>query len=265
MPIEPHAFWQPQIDFQNDLQTSFALIGLHRTATPYSDPHQTFLSDLQRDKEGLYYALEQVFIGTDYPAHRAHKEIFWRRDTLGKPYITWEGEILEWAKQNALDYRYLHLSNSHDGAAHLLFVTYGSQFVGVGIDVVSLSRFQNKTRPELHRFARKIMSETEFVGLQGYLQEESEAELRNRVVAHFSLMEAASKACGTGLKIGLGMGKPTSLPIRSLGAKSVSPTVELLFEEPALQRIADLGATRYTGYVLCEGAYLTSVVVLWCD
>lgn len=266
MPIDPSNLWQPKIDFHNELTFPSALLGLPRTATsPHANPQETYLKDRERDREGLLYALEQVFEGTNYPSHRAHDEVFWRRDPLGRPYVTWEGEVLEWANKNGMEEQHLHLSNSHDGAAHLLLVTYCPTLVGIGIDVVSLPRFQNKSRPELHRFARKIMSDTEFNGLQASLQEESEPELRNRIVAHFSLMEAASKACGTGLKMGLGMGRATSLPMHSLGAKRVLPRVELLFEDLALDRLSALGATRQTGYVTWEEDYLTSVVLLWRD
>jgi phosphopantetheinyl transferase (holo-ACP synthase) len=107
------------------------------------------------------------------------------------------------------------------------------------------------------------MCEEEWTGFAAQAEREDEERLRHRVAAHFSLMEAASKACGTGLKIGAGMGRPTSLSKQALGVRRLSPTVELLFGPEAQVRLAALGATRWEACVGSEEEYLVSAVLLY--
>ena len=89
------------------------------------------------------------------------------------------------------------------------------------------------------------------------------SNLRLRVAAHFSLMEAASKALGTGLKIGGGMGSPASLPKQSLGVSALEPKVTFLLDGMARQRMDELGATHCTGYWSADDEFLVSVALLW--
>jgi phosphopantetheinyl transferase (holo-ACP synthase) len=205
-----------------------------------------------------------MFGAEGFPVESGRKEVHWRRDAMGKPFVVWEGAAAEWARNAGRKDAHLHVSNSHDGAAHLALVAYGEEIAGLGIDVVSLPRLRRpeKGRDFLRRFARKIMSNREHEGVLPYLEAEPEEALRVRLAAHFSLMEAASKACGTGLKIGIGLGKPTSLPMHALGAERVEPDTKLLFEGAALARLEALGAQRAEGIWAVDGEFLIAVVIL---
>jgi phosphopantetheinyl transferase (holo-ACP synthase) len=236
--------------------------GVQRADVPKSDPMATFQDDRRRDKIALISALERLFENAEFPSHRANEGVHLKRDALGKPFVVWSGEVEEWARAKGYFSEYLHVSNTHDGEAHLLLAVYDTRVAGVGIDVVHLPRFAGKSRSMLRRFSSRIMSGVEFEAIESYLEEEGESELRLRVATHFSLMESASKACGTGLKVGLGMGRPTSLPLQSVGALAIDPAVRLHFEGDGRARLAELGAVESVGDWCVQGEYLVSAVVL---
>lgn len=256
------SFWQPTLSFSEQMSYPCVVEGVRRESMPKPDPKAVFQEDRRRDKVALVAALERLFHGTGFPAESAVEDLHLKRDALGKPFVEWSGAVNEWAQESGYRADHLHVSNTHDGEAHLLFALYGEAVAGVGIDVVHLPRFEEKSRTMLQRFSSRIMSKTEYEAVQHHLEQEEEPPLRLRIAAHFSLMEAASKACGTGLKIGLGMGKPTSLPLQSLGALEVRPTVRLHFEGAGEGRLADLGVVESMGDWCAEGEYLVSAVVL---
>jgi len=210
-------------------------------------------------------ALRELFGAEGFPADVRDGELHWRRDGMGKPYVTWEGAVAGWAASRGKDRRCLHVSNTHDGAAHLVLAAYDEALVGVGIDVVHLPRLRlpGKDSDYLRRFAAKFLSGEEREGFEAAAVEDDEEALRTRIAAHFSLMEAASKACGTGLQIGAGLGGPTSLPKQSLGVRALAPSVELLFGPTAQARLETLGATYREGHWGADGEYLVSAVLLW--
>ena len=106
------------------------------------------------------------------------------------------------------------------------------------------------------------MSEIEWEAFQAGAENDDEEALRIRVAAHFSLMEAASKACGTGLKIGIGMGSAYSLPKAELGAIRLRYAVEMYFGPAAKVRLNAIGATQWEGFWGADDEYLVSGVVL---
>jgi phosphopantetheine--protein transferase-like protein len=175
--------------------------------------------------------------------------------------------MARWAEERGLSDRHLHVSNSHDGNAHLVFAAYDPALVGVGVDVVYLPRLRRAGRDAayLQRFAERFMSEEERDAFERQAAREGEEALRLRVAAHFSLMEAASKACGTGLKLGVGMGRATSLPPQALGVRALEPEVEFTFGPEAEERLRALGATHSAGYWSADAEYLISVVLLFAD
>jgi len=206
----------------------------------------------------------------------------WRRDALGKPFTEWTGALAEWARVQGLESRHLHVSNTHDGGAHIVIAAYSAELAGIGIDLVWLPRLRTpgKDRRYLLRFARQFMSAEELAAFESTLDDPfllshlavhspcpplpgPEEALILRTAAHFSLMEAASKACGTGLKIGVGMGRHTSLPKQSLGALRLFPEVELAFGPEARQRLEEIGAARYEAFVSAGPEMLVSVVALY--
>lgn len=216
------------------------------------------------DYAALQAALSLLFAKQAMPA-ATPEEIRWRRDVLGKPFVTWHGETEAWANGNDLSCGNLHISNTHDGGAHLVLAAYDPDLVGIGIDLVHLPRLRSpiKNAAYLRRFARGFMDDDEYRAfLAAAPAGETEEELRVRAAAHFSLMEAASKACGTGLKLGIGMGRPESLSPRSLGVAALRPEVALTFGPEAVLRLQSLGARGCRSFWNCDGEMLVSVVLL---
>ena len=76
-------------------------------------------------------------------------------------------------------------------------------------------------------------------------------------------MEAASKACGTGLKIGIGMGRYYSLPKQSIEVSRLAPTVEVNFTGAAQDRLAALNVIRSAANWIVDDDYLISAVLLF--
>ena len=226
-----------------------------------------------REQQNYYGAMQaavqDLFANEGFPDAYADWELRYERDALGKPFIVWEGRVAEWAQAQGRDCRSLHVSNTHDGGANIVLAAYDADLVGVGIDAVYLPRLAlpDKDAAYLRRFAARFMSAREQAAFMQASEDNSKGDdlnrLRVRVAAHFSLMEAASKACGTGLKVGIGMGRDTSLPKQSLGVLRLEPNVELLFEGDALTRLETLGAQRAEAYWSAGDTFLISVILLW--
>jgi phosphopantetheinyl transferase (holo-ACP synthase) len=209
-------------------------------------------------------ALSALFATEEFPAEGSEREICWRRDPLGKPYVTWHGRVAAWAKSCGRRVQHLHISNAHDGGAHLVLAAYEESLVGLGVDVVHLPRLRRpgKEADYLRRFARQFMAEDEWEAFAACAAHDDIEALRVRVAAHFSFMEALSKACGTGLRLGLGMGRAASLPRRALGVADLTPPVSFLFGPEAQRRLETLGATCWEGHWGTDGEYLVSVALL---
>ena len=170
-------------------------------------------------------AVEELFALDDFPLAYGPDDLRYERDALGRPYVTWAGIVEEWAEASGRAEHFLHISNTHDGGANIVIAAYHPDLAGIGIDAVHLPRLMSaqKDAAYLHRFAARFMSER-VNGIpirRPRARDDDLARLRLRASTHFSLMEAASKACGTGLKIGGGMGRPTSLPKQSLGVQEL--------------------------------------------
>lgn len=241
----------------------------HAVACEQSDDSETVqaagLRDYTLDYLAARSAIHRLFAEEGFPTDPSRDDLRWLRDPLGKPYVAWYGEVENWAAENARDSRCLHISNTHDGGMHLVLAAYDPCLVGIGIDLVWLPRLRldGKNRDYLHRFARRFMAPEEQDAFLASADTDDEEALRVRVAAHFSLMEAASKACGTGLKIGVGMGKATSLPKQSLGAMRLSPNVALFVGPEAQSRLDFLGAARYEACWRASEEHLLSVVALF--
>lgn len=214
-------------------------------------------------------AVGELFAPDDFPCACGADDLRYERDELGKPFVTWDGIVEEWAEANGYAEHSLHISNTHDGGANIVLAAYHPDLAGIGIDAVHLPRLLSpqKDAAYLRRFAARFMSERERSGFDAASANDDLPRLRLRAVAHFSLMEAASKACGTGLKIGGGMGRPTSLPKQSLGVQQLDfgpeGNAELLFEGEALDRLDALNAKRAQAYWSADAEFLISVVCLW--
>lgn len=191
--------------------------------------------------------------------------LYLARTPLGQPVVRWRGSGAEWARQHGLLAHDLHISYTHDGDAHLTLLTQAPGLRGVGIDVVYLPRLFRASNSSEYaaRFARHFMSAAEYTVYNAAAQNEPDTGRLRRAAAHFSLMEAASKALGTGLRIGGGMGHPTSLPKTELGVSRLTPTVEWILGDEARRRCAALGATTLEGCWSADDEYLVSVALLW--
>jgi phosphopantetheinyl transferase (holo-ACP synthase) len=230
-----------------------------------SVPHGVAWREQSDYYAAMQAAVEDLFAGEGFPDSYAEWELRYERDPLGKPYILWEGRIAEWAQAQGRDCRFLHVSNTHDGGANIVLAAYDVTLAGIGIDAVYLPRLAlpDKDAVYLRRFAARFMSAQEQTVFEQASEGDDLSQLRLRVAAHFSLMEAASKACGTGLKVGIGMGRETSLPKQSLGVLRLETDVELLFEGDALARLETLSAQRAEAYWSASETFLISVVLLW--
>ncbi len=219
------------------------------------------------DAEMARLAVQRLFQQDDFPAECLEEDLRLRRDPLGKPYIEWQGAVRTWAVERGRDSRHLHLSNTHDGGAHLALVAYDPRLVGLGVDAVYLPRLRTagKNVAYLRRFASYFMGAIEWEAFQEASAQDDEESLRCRVAAHFSLMESASKALGTGLQIGCGIGRVTSLPKQYVEALALTPEVELLLDGPAAKRLEWLGARRMEAYWGADDQFLLSAVLLWVE
>ncbi|HLV81558.1 MAG TPA: 4'-phosphopantetheinyl transferase superfamily protein [Chthonomonadaceae bacterium] len=216
------------------------------------------------DRDVAHTAVESLFLSEAFPPDYAGEDLLWLRDPLGKPYIAWQGAVAAWAQQRGKQSRHLHVSNSHDGDASVVLAVYSENLAGLGVDLVHLPRLSRigKDRDYLLRFAQRFMAPDEWDAFTAPAGQEPEERLRLRVAAHFSLMEAASKACGTGLKMGAGIGKPESLSRYALGVGSLAPEIALLFNADARARLELLEATGYAAYWGADEEYLVSAVLL---
>ena len=189
-------------------------------------------------------------------------DLFVRYTRLGQPKPGWRGEAAALGQQKRIRLRDLHISFSHDGEAVLAIAAHAAGLRGVGIDVVQLDRLRGKGRDYLNRFARHFMSEEEYDHFEAESAGESEEAVLRRAAAHFSLMESASKALGTGLKIGGGMGKPESLPKQSIGVRLSRGETEFVLDQEAEDRLRFLRASRLEGYYSSDSEYLVSAAFL---
>jgi phosphopantetheinyl transferase (holo-ACP synthase) len=249
-----------QISWRNSLSLSHAVVWRER-----EDPRESRIAERAADTATALLALRELFVEEDFPAEAAGDDIFWKRDWRGRPYVEWQGATAAWAAERGKDCRHLHVSNTHDGNARLVFAVYSEEVVGIGIDAVYLPRLRRpgKDAAYLRRFAAQFMSVAEREAFARSAVHDDEDALRNRVAAHFSLMESASKALGTGLRLGIGMNRASALPPRSLGVTQIAPEVAFLFGTEAEARCAELGAHCCEGYWSLAGDYLVSAALLW--
>lgn len=260
---------EQQITIRHLSAKSETNLALHTDAlqwqTHVSAPHAVAWLEPHHIYGTLQVALQTLFAAENFPDTYPEQELRYERDLAGKPYVSWNGTIAEWASARGLTSRHLHISNTHDGGAHIVVAAYDPDLVGLGIDAVYLPRLMGRGKDAvyLRRFAARFMSVQEQAAFDLASAQEGLEAIRLRAAAHFSLMEAASKACGTGLKIGVGMGRVTSLPKQSLGVLALAPNVELLFEGDAVAQLEALGACRAEAYYSADATLLISLVLLW--
>ena len=217
-----------------------------------------------------------------FPGEGNDSGIAWRRDSLGKPFLKFTGELANWAFQHGIEDSFLHISNTNDGGEHLVLAIYGEKVAGAGVDLVALDRLRapGKDIAYFERFVMHFMSEEELESFQSELSRWHASGMpsphfgdfspfefalldRYRVLSavHFSFMESASKACGTGLKMGVGMGLPTSLPKQSLGCDLTQTSVQLISNAESNRRMDDIGAMSAQLQARCDTKFVLTGVV----
>ncbi len=159
-----------------------------------------------------------------------------------------------------------HISNSHDGGSHIAIAIPAAGFAGVGIDIVYLPRLgsMRHTRQYLYRLASRVMDNIEhheFVSLCDGLDL---CDVRLQFAARFSLMESASKALGTGLRLGVGFGRPTSLHPHQLSAVFQHNAWNMRTGLDARDRMMGLGGRKFECYCGTSHDYLVSCVLVAC-
>ncbi len=157
-----------------------------------------------------------------------------------------------------------HVSNSHDGGTHLALAIPEEGLAGVGVDLVFLPRLESSrhTIGYLHRLAGRVMGNeelTEFVHMCNGLDER---EVRLQFAARFSLMEAASKALGTGLRLGVGFGRPTSIHPHDLAAFKQHAGWNIRPGTEARTCMERLGGREFKCYCGVSELFLASCVLL---
>lgn len=181
------------------------------------------------------------------------------KTALGRPTVVYNGCDVP-----------LRVSFSHDAGTHIAVTACDERLAGIGVDLVHLPRLARfETRSRMIRFCRQFMSTEELEMIEapwssGLFKVEDDRQhslLTIRAAAHFSLMESASKALGCGLKIGGGVGRPASLPKRSIGVRNLHP-VEWLLDHPAQARMQALRSHRLEGYWGVHGEMLVSCTLL---
>lgn len=209
-------------------------------------------------------ALGQLFAPAGYP-HGASDDVLWLRDRLGKPYVGWKGNVAAWAESAGTRSRDVHVSNTREGGADILLAVHSGRLAGIGLDAVHVPRLLRDGRDAayLRRFARRFMSSAEWDAFEAAGVAEDREALAIRVAAHFAFMEALSKALGTGLRLGVGIGHPESLPRASVGAVRIERPTRLYVEGAAAERMAALGAVRAEGYWGTDGEFVLASALLW--
>ncbi|HIW78519.1 MAG TPA: holo-ACP synthase [Candidatus Bilophila faecipullorum] len=108
--------------------------------------------------------------------------------------------------------------------------------IGIGLDMVELSRIERSLRRFGEHFLDRIMDEEERRAVPGDTASPS-SRLTAHVAARFAAKEAAVKALGTGFAAGIG---PRDVAVRSLP----SGKPELVLSGAALEKARALGASR---------------------
>ena len=186
--------------------------------------------------EGLY----DLFPGAKREIENAG--LIWTNDPLGKPYLSQSTNAdLPFSVPD------IQVSNSHDGAWSLVAVSCSIAILSIGIDIVHLPRLAHKSKDYLIRLASKFMSRDEHTGFLHSADGLRDTEFRKLFATHFSMMEAASKALGTGLKIGMGIGARGGLPMTSIGMHHSKNGLQLSLGHAAKARLTEIGGNS----ILC--------------
>jgi len=159
------------------------------------------------------------------------------------------------------------VSFTHDGSMRLGAVAFREDVIGLGIDVVDLCRFARYDRDEKlrDRLAERLFGTSEDRSLAARGSDVPDAHL---LALAFSMKEAVSKALGTGLRLGLGMGGGHGLPLADIGVALCrggdgSDETDVALVRRAARRLRQIGGQRVEGrWAMRETHVLTLAIVL---
>ncbi|MEJ2754953.1 MAG: holo-ACP synthase, partial [Gammaproteobacteria bacterium] len=128
-------------------------------------------------------------------------------------------------------------------------VTLGLTVLGVGVDVVAISRVEKVIARHGDRFAKRVLSASEW---PSYMER---TQRGHYVAKQFAAKEAISKALGTGIAAGI-----TFHQLVVLRDAAGAPTVSV--QEAAQQRLWQLGGTRVQLSISDDADWALAVAVV---
>jgi phosphopantetheinyl transferase (holo-ACP synthase) len=189
----------------------------------------------------------------------AETDVVLDHTSLGQPLVRVDGALGRWASDFGIDASDLHVSFTHDGDMLAALLVTAPGLRGVGVDLVHLPRLARRPASYLRALARRFMADDEYA-IVAALPDDA---LLLEVAMRFSLMEAASKALGTGLRLGFGHSSARSLAVREITVAALVPNVIFDLGPAARARCEELCASDAEGHVACDGEYVRSEVFLW--
>jgi phosphopantetheine--protein transferase-like protein len=129
----------------------------------------------------------------------------------------------------------------------------------VGLDVLSVGRFRAACRAAgtRRRLAARVLAPSERPEAASCLDERI-----LRLAARFSLKEAVSKALGTGLKLGLGLGAAHGVRMHDIHLRIETTGAAVRLLNRALGRLRRLGGGDVAAAWWTDDAYVYAVAVL---
>jgi phosphopantetheinyl transferase (holo-ACP synthase) len=145
------------------------------------------------------------------------------------------------------------VSFTHDGTMRIAAVGCASGLIGLGVDVVDRARMERYQRePRLRqRLARRVLGR------------ESEGEpTTDSIALAFCIKEAVSKALGTGLRLGLGMGGNYGARLHDIAVTLTDTTTAVSLSGSARERARALRASSVEVHHLALPTHWLAVALL---
>lgn len=183
------------------------------------------------------------------------------RTQYGAPWARRNGALAEWARERGLMGARLCISNSDERGVSLAACTMSPGVLGVGVDLVRLERMGpwacSASRYE--RFIRRMCG----VDDAGAMLDAAAREPRDLLLAAaFARREAASKALGVGLRLGVGYNSPAAVRMSDLATGPGLGDADLAPGPQASIRMRALGGHRIMTVAAAGSGYVAAVAFL---
>ncbi|MGC8668924.1 MAG: hypothetical protein ACP5VE_12495 [Chthonomonadales bacterium] len=155
-----------------------------------------------------------------------------------------------------------HISIAHDGGVLAVLVAGGSGVCGVGVDIVDLSRLRRRIESHrmLERFAGHIADGPAARRLAADWKGRTLEGGRVEAGVRFALMEAVSKALGTGWTLGRSLG--VGVPCKAIEIGRVQPAPQVTLKHPAVTVLRKTGGRRVRGLWIKSGDLIVAVAAV---